>query len=375
MGSRAGKEKNCQIRMSSTLWTLVGEIAQELGLEDARGRHSGVIREMVAAAAAKWTHSPYVCRSDRQTVYVTREGNVFLRQVQILRLNSPRQHLPCVIEMKPEKREYYHARYGETKGVEGESEWFLSRWMLNHFAVWSGKRDASELEGFSEPPLSSAVDSVGTTYKGADLAVHAAGGRFLTREITVGLLDYVQWKDAASPLFEFDRVDIPIDIPTTNLEVSVIVDQDLFASMGVTTDEIANLALEFRNRESARFEGKEVALYPETRIEEQYGRTPADDGANEMLHQVRLLRQRVKIILESRLSNGRRVSDLSGEASDFASLRNPENFLFYRLRWPSPHLGIEACVRWEKPLRDATPSREFKRQTEGRRRVRDGGRS
>src|SRR5579872_5309125 len=105
------QERSCQIRMSSSLWNLVGEIAQELGYRDARGRHSAVIREMIAAAAAKWSHSPYVCRSARHTVFVTGEGNIFYRQTQILRLNTHRQKLPSVIEMKAEKRDYYHRRY------------------------------------------------------------------------------------------------------------------------------------------------------------------------------------------------------------------------------------------------------------------------
>src|SRR6266849_6053932 len=99
------KERNCQVRMSASLWNLVGEIAQDLGHKDGRGRHSAVIREMIAASAANWTHSPYVCRSARHTVFVTKDGNIFHRQVQILRLNTRREKLPCTIEMKPEKRD------------------------------------------------------------------------------------------------------------------------------------------------------------------------------------------------------------------------------------------------------------------------------
>src|SRR5215218_7901478 len=143
------KERNCQIRMSSLLWNRVGEIAQELGHKDSRGRHSAVIREMVAAAAAKWTHSPYVCRSAHHTVYVTREGNVFSRQVEILKLNTRREKLPCTIEMKPEKRDYYHRKYREQKssrkgGAEKNSDefmWFQRQWLLNYFSVWNGKKD------------------------------------------------------------------------------------------------------------------------------------------------------------------------------------------------------------------------------------------
>lgn len=357
MNSR--KERNSQIRMSSSLWNLVGEIAQDLGIKDLRGRHSTVIREMIAAAAAKWTHSPYVCRSSCHTVYVTKVGCIFSRHVEALRLNARRERLPCVVEMKPEKRDYFHRKYRELKRLGEVSEdvdefkWFNDQWLVNHFAVWSGRKESDEIELFDQPPLSSHVDTFGPTYKSADLAVHALGGRFLTREITVGLRDYVQWKESNTRTFDpvFDRFDIPIDIPTSNLEVCVVVDLELFASMDISEDEISNLALEFRNRESARFEGKEVALYPETTIEEQYGRSLIDEGADEMLRKIRKLRQRINAILDSSTSEGVRVSDYSDKAAITASLSLPRQFLFYWLRWPSPHFGIEACVRWEKPVR------------------------
>jgi hypothetical protein len=311
---------------------------------------------MVAAAAAKWRHSPYVCRSARHTVYVTREGNIFSRQVEILRLNSPREKLPAFVEMKPEKREYYHYKYrkGKQRRRPNEYEWFLNQWLLNYFAVWTGKKDTDDLESFRQPPLSHYVDTFGTTYKSADLAVHAVGGRFLTREITIGLNDYVQWKEPNTPVF--DRIDIPIDIPTTDLEVCVIVDQDLFASMDIGEDEIGNLALEFRNRESARFEGKEVALYPEIGIEEQYGRSPDDEGADLMLLKVRRLWQRVSAIVGDK-GSGQNLISAGSKAAIESTLRIPQQFLFYRLRWPAPHLGIEACVRWEKPIRGSDSDR------------------
>ncbi len=354
-------ERTCQIRMSSSLWDLVGELAQEQGSKDARGRHSAVIREMVAATAAKWRHSPYVCRSARHTVYVTREGNIFSRQVEILRLNSPREKLPCFVEMKPEKRESYHRTYRESepRPETGEYEWFKEQWLLNYFAVWNGKKSADHLQDFEPPPLGSYVDTVGTTYKNADLAVHALSGRFLTREITLGLHDYVQWKEPKTPVF--DRFDIPIDIPTSELEVCVVVDLDLFAFTDIPEDEIANLALEFRNRESARFEGKEVALLPEISIQERFGRA-SDEGADEMLNRVRRLKQRATAILERDAAAGKQVSE-AARAEIASSLKLPQRFLFYWLRWPAPHLGIEVCVRWEKPVKREASGLEVNTQT------------
>ncbi|HEX7185314.1 MAG TPA: hypothetical protein VF756_26050 [Thermoanaerobaculia bacterium] len=343
------KERNCQIRMSSSLWNLVGEIATELGYTDARGRHSAIIREMVAAAAAKWTYSPYVCRSADHVVLVTRDGNIFFRHVETLRLNSQREKLPCFVEMKPEKRDYYRKQRDLLHPNVPENKWFQRQWLLNHFATWNGKRNANDLESFQQRPLSSRVDHFGTTYKNADLAVNAIGGRFLTREIIIGLRDYVQWKEPQTPAF--DRIDIPIDIPTANLEICVIVDQALFESLEVEAEEIAHLALEFRNRESARFEGKDVAQLPEIGFDEQFGRSSEPEPAEEMRKRIDLLRQRLGTILNTRTTEGQKAADSAGEKAIRSSLKEPENFLFYWLRWPSPHLGIEACVRWEKPIR------------------------
>ncbi len=341
------EQRNCQIRMSSSLWNQIGEIARELGFQDARGGHSGLIRAIVEAAVAKWRHSPYVCRSAQHVVYVTKEGNIFFRQVQLLKLNTPREKLPCFIEMKPEKREYYHQRHVKT-GAEPH-QGFLHQWLLNYFSVWNGKKAADDIEAFRENPLDSYVDTFGTTSKSADLAVYAGGGRFLTREIVAGFRDYVQWKSPNTP--NFDRFDIPIDIPTVGLDVCVIVNQEIFARLGVGDDEISNLALEFRNRESARFEGREVALFPDVGFEEQFGRSPDDDGADEMLSKVRSLRKRVFAILDSKTSGGTKVVDYADEPSIKSALDElPQHFLFYRLRWPEPHSGLEVCVRWEKPI-------------------------
>lgn len=340
------RERNCQIRMPSALWNRVGEISQELGYKDARGGRSAVIREMVSAAAANWAYAPYVCRSAQHVVYVSREGDVFHRQVQVIRVNSNRRNIPCFIDMKPEKREYYSQRHVVT---HDEHRSFLDQWLINYFAAWAGKKDAADVEAFQENPLNSYVDTFGTTSKSADLAVHAVGGRFLTREIVVGLRDYVQWKEPDTPIF--DRIDIPIDIPTVNLEVCVIVDRELFAHLDVEEDEISNLALEFRNRESASFEGREVALFPDIGFEEQFGRSPDDDGADEMLRRVRYLRKRVFAILDSKTSGGTQVADHADRISINSTLKVPQDFLFYWLRWPAPHLGLEVCVRWEKPIR------------------------
>jgi hypothetical protein len=338
----ADKERNCQVRMSSTLWNLVGDIAQQLRPKDARGRHSAMIREFVAAGAAKWVHSPYICRSAEHVFYISRLGHLFHRQVQTLKLNTDRQSMPCSIELKPEKRQYYHSNFRSAAeaGHTDEHHWLLTQWLLNHFSIWSGRRDGNDLAAFQEDPIDSQVDTFGTTHKSADLKVHEIGGRFLTREIISGLRNYTEWKAVGATIF--DRVDVPIDIPTSNLEICLVIDRDLFWT--TKDDELTHPSLEFRNRESARFEGREVALLPELGINEQYGRAIEDDGADEMLLKVRRLRQRI-----SQVANKSTGGIATRDVADPIAFPLPQNFLFYWLRWASPLLGIEACVRWEKP--------------------------
>src|SRR6185295_16785950 len=97
---RQAKQKT----MTDALWDQLEELGVELEYRDKRGAHSPLVREMVSAAMTKWRKSPYVCRSARHLVFVTREGHVFYRMIQVLKLNSSREKLPCILEMKPEKR-------------------------------------------------------------------------------------------------------------------------------------------------------------------------------------------------------------------------------------------------------------------------------
>jgi len=265
--------------------------------------------------------------------------------------------------MKPEKYQYYQRKLNTSKDIE-KTTWLKSQWLMNYFAIWNGKKEASDLVAFQQSPLDSAIDTEGINSKAADLSVDAISGRFLTREVVTGFRDYVEWKEPRTPVF--DRIDIPTDIPTIDLEACVIIDQKLFDSLEIEGEEIANLSLEFRNRESAIFEGKDVALDSETRFEEQYGRSPDDDGSDEMLRQVRRLRQRLFAILETDITTDhKKVSSMFDREAIISSLRLPSEFLFYKLQWPSPHLGIKVCIRWEKPLPNHAMPRANERRGSG----------
>jgi hypothetical protein len=340
---------NKAITITESLWERLGELGEELEYKDRS--HSQLISEMVSSTITKWRESPYVCQRARHFVLVTGGGHVFYQLTQDLKLNSDRQKLPCIMEMKPEKRQDFL----DSKPCNmDESEWFRSRWILNHFAVWHSE-ESSELQEASIPLsawtlLDSRVDRLGTDYKMADLIVQQEAGRSLTREIIVGIQDYVQWRGEDRG---YDRIDIPIDIPTRNLEVIVMVDVELYrkTSRGGMR-EIQNLGIEFRNREGARFGTKEI-YDPENIIEPYAGRHLAEKPsikAQKVLSRLSDLEGRIRLLARSEVKDGPVVSEEGLKKID-VTFNRPKQFLFFKLDWASPSLGLEVCVHWQKAVR------------------------
>jgi hypothetical protein len=339
-----------QITMSDEAWDYLKELGEELKYTDPRGPRSQLVREMLSAAITKWREAPYVCRSARHTVLVTGSGDVFYRAIQILKLNSYRERLPCVIEMKPEKRRDF--LLNRDPAVE-EADWFRSRWLLNRFTVWHG-------ETMDGPPLSFSTDRDGTDAKLADLTTEINAGRLLTREVLVGMRDHVQWLAEGRPGSRAatakpggdDRIDIAIDIPTRDLKVVVAVDTSLYKHNSASEKELADLGFEFRNREGARFRGREPGRDPANPMERHYGRKltgAADAKAAQVLAEVSALQARILGLCDE-LGEDCLCRTDEERAVIKSSLTIPEHFLYCTASWPSPYFGIEVCVSWEKPL-------------------------
>jgi hypothetical protein len=330
-----------QVVLDEKLWELLDEMGEQSGYRDNRGVHSKLIREMVAAAALKWRESPYVCQSAKHVALVTRDGHVFYRQLQELRLNTKRERLPCQVEMKPEKRQDYQRNRPLDKE---EGTLFRSLWLLNYFAVWQGSDTQS-------PPLSRWVDRDGIDSKAADLTVNAIHGT-LTREILVGVRDYVQWYDGVPG---YDRIDLPIDIPTRNLEFSVIVDMELYGNR--REEDIPNLEIEFRNREGACCESRKIGEGSENRLKPFPGRTPSvirSPKLADVKKSVESLRERVREVAAEVLDLGQGDEPVvAAESLEMVRhmVTTPERFLFLKIEWPSPFWGLQVCIRWEKPKR------------------------
>jgi hypothetical protein len=328
-----------QIMMSEALWDMLGDLGEEMKYPDRRGSHSKVVREIVSTAVTRWRHSPYVCLSARHVFLVTGCGDVFYRQLQILSLNSKREKLPCSIGIKPEKRHDFLTNRDRKIDV---GDWLKSRWLINHFAVWRGTSPKGD-------PLSSWVDRDGMEYKIADLPVNQGANRKITREIMVGVENYVQWQGSGR---DYDRLDVPVDIPTRNLEVVVIIDADLYKYID-SVEEIPDLGVEFRNRECARFEGREVANDPENPMEVSVGRRihgESSQKTEQVIADLAELEERLKHLAQARVGN-EPILEEQDRKRLFQALKMPERFVYCRLSWPSPYLGLDVCIRWEKPLK------------------------
>lgn len=329
-----------QVKVPEMLWSRIGEIAEELGY--GHGGHTAIIHEMLSAAVAKWMHSPYLCRAAQHVVLVNAQGDVFYRVVQELKLNNDREKLPCMLEMKPEKRKYYSKEYDRlvAPGIS-KGDWFRSRWLINHFSVWKGLSD------FTGEPLNCGVDRESAGSKMVDLPLLDFEGCLLTREIVIGLRDYVQWKEAGTQ--KSDRVEFNVDIPTRNLKALVVIDEELYKHL--SADEIPRLDLEFRNQEWARFLGTAV-IDDVNRMQEMVrGRSPNLEGEDlaRVHKEVESLLSRLRELANHQVDGLPVVTE--ADRVIIESLTIPERFLFFEIDWPSPHFGIKACVHWEKPAR------------------------
>ncbi|MFL6201201.1 MAG: hypothetical protein ACJ76J_18680 [Thermoanaerobaculia bacterium] len=340
MPRKKGREqKEHPVRLPDHLWHLVGQLAGEFGYDDARGAHAALIRDMVASAAAEWNLSPYVCRSAQHTVLITDEGDLFYRLVQVLKLNSDRHRLPCSVEIKREKREYFMMACPEG---ESQIDWVRSRWLFNCFAAWLGPSVEGDL-------LSVEVDRHGTDSKTADLLINQVRERIVTRELLVAIKDFVQWREDVPA---FDRIELPVDIPTRNLRVNVVVDKGLYRhATAAGMYEIPLLKAEFRNRESARFASTEIGHVSDAHIVGVARHLSTEDkAAEEAVRGLQDIGTRLQYFSSQKFSDGPLIEEKESQRL-LEAFRFPEELLFYQMDWPSPHLGVEVCVEWEKPVK------------------------
>lgn len=342
--------KKRDIRISDVFWKEIGRISRDFGYSDHRGEgQSQFIRDVVSDAVAEWKLAPYTASNFRNWVFVDKNGNLFYRAVQQIELNTPRLKMPFIVVQKTEKRRHYENVCPKS---DTRTEWLQKQWHANYFGVWAGHHDRPEEA--RDSLIAEAVDRRGVGEKTVDLEINQDAHTPLTRETIAVLKHYVQWSGDADG--DYDRVDIPLDIPCRHLSIEIIVDKDLYRN---TRNIRPRLALELRNREGARFYNREILGFLERVPEEVEGIYPSDE---------RIYRTEIKRLEESFQLEARRLRSLahstieaesgteqivkSAESREIMTrLRMPEKYLFYKVDWHSPHLGIVTCVNWRKPTR------------------------
>lgn len=340
-------DKKRQVWMSDSLWDEIHQVAKDSGLEDGRGINSELIRQVMSAVTARWFRSPYIVRSSKHLIFIAADSTVFYRLTEVLRLNSDRRLLPFKLEMRPEKKKYFRS----LQGYKDEGEEFIRRkWLLNFFGV----RHAGAATG---PAIATFTDRDGVTSKEADLLVEALPNRLLERELVAGIADYSL--AAAPSLDPYDRAGTLVGVPTQQLELTVAVDEALYAATLPSGDEISDLTVEYRNADGAKFTDRDID--PRNPARQFRGRggpelgTRIDVGAQAVQAELESFRQRWLELVAAEADNGPLVPD--EENPNGPRLRErvgnafclPARFRFLHLTWPSPQHGVEVCVHWERP--------------------------
>lgn len=318
-----------------------------------RRDHTRIILDMIAASAGRWQYFSYICRQAKHLVFVTEAGDVFYHLDQELKLNAPDlRQIPCILEMKPEKRLDYDRQYSDLASNSQVSisreKWLRQRWILNYFAMRTGAQGETPLEA----PLSSGSDPNGEFYKFVDLALPNVDGSLVRREALIGLKDYIQRATGitSSELTKYDRIDLNIDIPTRNFKAMIIIDRNLYGYL--KDEELPELDVEFRNREGAPISGEKIIQLQPKRFKanayhsnKSWRLSPKIRDAKRA--EVDAFVSRLRSILNEESDGSNIIHQEHREA--VSSLKAPERFLVLEIDWPSPIFGLEVCVRWKKP--------------------------
>ncbi len=333
----SGKKPPLSVRIDDKLRTSLKELQKRTGLNP-----SDLARLTLWKEAFLDLTSPYTANHSSHFVMVTSDGDVYYRALHELFLNAKRERLPAGISMKPEKRKFY------LKKSHGNLEDIKDVWMMNHFAAWLGTDTES-------PPLKVHVDRLGITKKLADLKISQPKDEVLTRETAVAFREYVQHREAKDT--QDDRGDIPIDIPTQIFDLQAIVDTNLYR--GSEFHKSAKIGVEIRNRESAVVRtiapGSPESLTPVDQMAFVSDRYPGQnydaETHKEIKRSFKAFATRFSYLAEETTldQDGAPVVDNDETRQKLQSLELPKEFLFGRLTWPTPYMGFEVCLTWNKP--------------------------
>ena len=333
--------KNLTVRASEAwlqyLDSAIEAMSPGLDLDRSKG-----VRHLLDRHSFLMVESPYIIRRMAVTVLVGGNGDMAYHSQEEILLSSRRERLPCSIEMKPEKILDYAKRVGSERRLAGS---LRDRWLLNYFAAY---RD-SQL-------LADHCDGVGLTRKQADLELNLPQDTVVQREMVVVNEDYVQRAEDGDR--SDDRSEILMVAPTFNLSLSVMVDLDVYGASSLRDE--AGLDYELRNGEGALLQARRY-LYGDNPLTWIAGRPPISRKSWEETHKSvrdsveRLVTRVGQLSTQDKTPGSKEPLFHSDSAkarlAQFAAPTGP--YLFGRLTWPYPPMGIDICTTWNKPPEQA----------------------
>lgn len=304
---------------------------------------SGLIRLAVDQEEILFCHSPYVALSARHFVFASGSGDIHYWAEEELRLLEQRHLLPFEIRLKPPARRRFLESATNLEEVR-------SRWLVNYFSA----RDKGRPEGDIR---SDDVDELGISEKAVDLRIERGQGVPLIRERLCVVRDFVREEEAGDTSPE--NASIPIEIPTIDLRIYVLVDRSLYQHEPQLYSS-ARVGCDFRNLDSGRFQRHTLGFGDnQTSF---YGEIFPESEAD---HEDSLYRDtvtRVQDVAEEYLRRLHRISSpgaktmagtvIIGDESVRTQLHGlslPSDYLFGEFRWAKPYLGTVVNVTWNRP--------------------------
>lgn len=326
------KTTTLTLRVSEAWRESLEQLAEDLKLDPKRDR-SRIVRDLVSRESRTWKEAPYVSLKTSGLVYATARRTLLYWINQDLMLVSDREKIPCKISIKPERKEHFEQ--------PGTSRW-EDHWLINYFSV---SRDRKLIV--------QDTDRTGITTKFVDLPINTPQDTVVRREILCAASNYVE-EEKPNERYD-DRTDFPIDIPTLELDLRIVVDSDVYAVD--QQRQHAGVDFELRNREHAKLSGLidrnliwNRGRYPSPASKPRTSYLKLLESSRDSLR--RLLGRISELTSEREIAFSDREPLVSNKEKRTELLRvaMPESFIFGHLRWSMPQQNLVVCLAWNKPV-------------------------
>jgi len=334
----AENARNFTFRVRESWIETLEKLTQGLGLDPSRDR-SRVLRELVERESNFWELSPYVSESTRVFIFISESGTKLYWGYQNLFLNANCEELQTAIALKPEWKENVESPDDRAEVIRDARE----RWLINYFGAWAGAKPGKQL-------IVHTTDRTGAIVKYAALPANQQQGARLVREILAAYRGYVAPYRPGT--VAHDRTDVPVQIPTLEIEIHLIVDVRFYSNL----IQRKSVALSYHLSNLDRKEFPTVQLPEITWV---HGRYPLPRNARKAMTQavaavsdsMSNLRARILDIAGDTVSapDGKPFAEAPAQRDELRAIELPEEYLFGLLRWRFPNPSVLISMTWNRP--------------------------